>query len=444
YSAADFENATSTIVIGEAATRAVAPQLATLALDQQAWTEHMAARKGRHLAAGTIHAVRIDPYSLRHVSVAAVQAKVTIKPGATFNMDELQANLNSLYASGDFQNVNHRFEQDTGGRTLVIEPVEKEWGPNYIRGGFRLSTDLAGESDFSVLLNHRSKWLNAAGLEWRNDVSLGQVMSINSQLYQPFDAAGDWFAAPVFRLSQTRDNLIVNERPVATYTIRQHTFGFDLGRHIDNATTLRFGLERGSSRADPSVAVPDFATQSDRIAVVKLEYLQDRLDDWVFPTTGTFSFANLRVSAPGMGADASYRRLEGGLEGVWGVRQHRISLAARGGKIWGADAPLLELFSLGGVLNMSGYPNRQFIGQGYGYGRAMYSRQTEFFGLKNIYLGGTLEAGHISRRFNGAETGTKFSAGVFGALNTGLGPFTMGVGVGENGNRTFYLFFGKP
>ncbi|UUZ53623.1 hypothetical protein LP419_33710 [Massilia sp. H-1] len=71
----------------------------------------------------------------------------------------------------------------------MIEPVEKEWGPNYIRGGFRLSTDLADESDFSVLLNHRSKWLNAAGLEWRNDISLGQVMSVNSQLYQPFDAA---------------------------------------------------------------------------------------------------------------------------------------------------------------------------------------------------------------------------------------------------------------
>ncbi|HEU4776025.1 MAG TPA: patatin-like phospholipase family protein [Telluria sp.] len=444
YSAADFDNATSTIVIGEAATRAVAPQLATLALDDAAWKEHMAARKARHMPAGTIKAVRIDPFYLRHVSVAAVAAKVTIKPGATFNMDELQANLNSLYASGDFQNVNHRFEQDAEGRTLVIEPVEKEWGPNYIRGGFRLSTDLAGESDFSVLLNHRSKWLNAAGLEWRNDISLGQVMSINSQLYQPFDAAGDWFVAPVFRLSQTRDNLIVNERPVATYTIRQHSFGLDFGRNIDNTTTLRFGVERGNSRADPSVAVQDFASQSDRIAVVKMDFLQDRLDDWVFPTTGTFAFANARISSTAMGADSAYRRFEGGVEGVWGVGHHRLSLAARGGKIWGADAPLLELFSLGGVLNMTGYPNRQFIGQAYGYGRAMYSRQTEFFGLKSIYLGGALEAGHISQRFNGPAVPTKYSASVFGALNTGLGQFTMGVGLGQDGNQTFYLFFGKP
>ncbi|UUZ53622.1 BamA/TamA family outer membrane protein [Massilia sp. H-1] len=101
----------------------------------------------------------------------------------------------------------------------------------------------------------------------------------------------------MFRLSQTRDNLIVNERPVATYTIRQHSFGLDFGRHIDNTTTLRFGVERGSSRASPSVAVQDFATQSDQIAVIKMDFLQDRLDDWVFPTTGTFAFANARISS---------------------------------------------------------------------------------------------------------------------------------------------------
>ncbi|UUZ53624.1 patatin-like phospholipase family protein [Massilia sp. H-1] len=55
YSAADFDNAASTIVIGEAATRAVAPQLATLALDDDAWKEHMAARKGRHLPRSKHH-----------------------------------------------------------------------------------------------------------------------------------------------------------------------------------------------------------------------------------------------------------------------------------------------------------------------------------------------------------------------------------------------------
>lgn len=445
YSAADFENSASTIAIGETAARASAAQLEKLSLDPAAWRAHLAHRKSRHPAASTVNAVRVDGRHLRHVSTEAVQAKVTTRPGPTFSMAELQANLNSLYASGDFQNVNHRFEEnESGGRTLVIEPVEKEWGPNYLRGGFRLSTDLEGESDFSILLHHRSKWLNRSGLEWRNDVSLGQVMSLHTQLYQPFDAAGDWFVSPTMRFTQSRDNLIVNERPVATYQIRQRTAGVDLGRHLDNATTLRIGVERGTTRADPSVALPSFESQKSGIAVVKMEFVQDRFDDWVFPSTGTFSFANARVSSTAIGADSAYRRLEAGLESVWGFKSHRFNLAVRGGRIWGDDAPVLELFSLGGVLNMSGYPTRQFIGEGYGYARLMYSRQMEVLGLKNLYLGSSFEAGRISRRFNGAQVGTKYSGSVFGALNTGLGPFTLGAGLGEDGHHTFYLFFGKP
>jgi NTE family protein len=218
----------------------------------------------------------------------------------------------------------------------------------------------------------------------------------------------------------------------------------DLGRHLDNATTLRIGVERGTTRADPSVALPLFESEKSRIAVVKMEFVQDRFDDWVFPTTGTFAFANARFSSTAIGADTAYRRLEAGLESVWGFKSHRFNLAARGGRIWGDDAPVLELFSLGGVLNMSGYPTRQFIGQGYGYARMMYSRQMEVLGLKNLYLGSSFEAGRISRRFNGAQVGTKYSGSVFGALNTGLGPFTLGAGLGEDGHHTFYLFFGKP
>jgi NTE family protein len=445
YSAADFDNSVKTIAIGEAAAREAAPQLAALSLSPEAFQAHLAARKERHPDAGTINAIRIEEGKLRRVSRAAVESKVTLKPGARFSMAALQTNLNSLYATGDFQNVNHRFEDGPTGRTLVIEPVEKEWGPNYLRGGFKLSSDLAGESDFSILLNHRSKWLNKHGLEWRNDVSLGEVMLLNSQLHQPLDAAAQWFVAPALRISQWRDNLIVDDKPVATYRIQQRTLGIDIGKHFDNATTLRVGIERGITRADPSVALAVFPSEKDRIGVFKAEFIQDRLDDWVFPSAGTFSFANVRLSNKPLGADTSYRRVEAGSEVVWGGKRNRFGLAVRGGHIYGGDdAPLLELFSLGGVQNLSGYPARQFIGQGYGYGRAMYTRQTELLGLKNIYIGGALEAGRVLHRYNGPETDTIYSASLFGAINTAVGPFTLGLGVGENGENTFYLFFGKP
>jgi NTE family protein len=404
----------------------------------------MAQRRARHPKPSSVNAVRIDRSRLTHMSEQSVASRVSIRPGVAFDPDQLQADLNALYASGDFQSVNHHFEQDASGRTLVIEPAEKEWGPNYLRAGVRLSTDLAGESDFTLLLSHRWKWLNATGLEWRNDVSLGQVMAVKSQLYQPLGTSGRWFVAPSVSLSQTRDNLIVDDQPVATYRIRQRSIGLDVGKHVDSATTVRAGVERGSTSADPSVAVPDFDGQENRIGLFKVEVVRDRLDDWVFPADGTYAFGAARVSAPGLGADSHYQKAEAGIESVWAFRQHRLNLGLRGGRIWGDELPLLELFSLGGFMNMSGYQPRQLVGEGYAYARAIYTRQTELLGFKNVYLGGSLEAGHISHRFNGPQIGTQLSTSVFGAVDTGVGPFTLGLGLGQGGNHTFYLFFGKP
>ena len=444
FNAADFDNATKTIAIGEAAARTAAPQLQKLSLDQAAWRAHLAERRARHPLPGKVNTIRIDRSRMTHLSEQMIASKLTIQPGVAFSTDQLHADLNGLYASGDFQSVNHHFEEDAAGRTLVVEPVEKEWGPNYFRAGVRMATDLAGDSDFTLLLSHRSKFLNAAGLESRNDISLGQVVSFKTQLYQPLGVLDQWFIAPSILLSQTRENLIVNDQPVATYRVRQRSFGIDIGKHVDSATTIRAGLERGSASADPSVAVADFKRQENRIGVLKLEFVHDQLDDWAFPTAGKYAFGALRMSAPALGADSNYVRAEGGIESVWAHREHRLNLGARAGRIWGNGLPVLELFSLGGFINLSGLRPRQLIGEGYTFARAIYTRKTELLGLKNVYLGGSLETGRVSHRFNGAQVGNRFSSSVFGAIDTGAGPFTIGAGLGESGNRTFYLFFGKP
>ena len=445
FSASDFENAVKTIAIGEAAARQAAPQLAALSMTPAAFQRHLAQRAARHPAAVTVNAVRIDSSQLKHVSKQFIDQKFSIKPGDVFSPAELQANLNSLYSTGDFENVTHRFEDGPAGRTLVIEPVEKGWGPNYLQAGVRLSTDLAGESDFSILLAHRGKWLTSHGLEWRNTLSLGQLNALSSQLYQPLGGKGQWYLAPSLRLSQNNDNLIVNDKPVATYSVKQRSFGVDLVRHMDDDATLKFGLERGSERADPSVASPQFLAEKNRIGVAKVEYVQDRLDDWMFPAAGNYGFAHARVSSTALGASSNYRRVEVGYENAWNRGPHRFNLGGRAGHLWGDDLPLLELFSLGGFLNMSGYQARQFLGQDYLFARGVYTRKTTLFGTRNVYLGGSLEAGKMTRRFNGEAMGrAQFSGSVFGAVNTGLGPFTMAVGLGEGGNQTFYLFFGKP
>ena len=78
------------------------------------------------------------------------------------------------------------------------------------------------------------------------------------------------------------------------------------------------------------------------------------------------------------------------------------------------------------------------------YARAIYISKTELLGLKNLYLGTSFEAGKVSHRFNGARVGTRLAPSVFGTIDPGAGPFTIGLRVGEGGNQSFYLLFGKP
>ncbi|MCY0911548.1 patatin-like phospholipase family protein [Massilia sp. H27-R4] len=445
FSAADFENSAKTIDMGAAAARVAADRLAPLALSEADFKAHLAARAARHPAAVKVNSVRIDTRQLKNVSESFINRKFSIKPGQAFSTAELHANMNSLYSTGDFENVTHRFENGPDGRTLVIEPVEKEWGPNYLQAGVRLSTDLAGESDFTILLAHRSKWLTRSGLEWRNTVSLGQVNSFTSQLYQPLGGASRWYVAPSVRFSQNKDNLIINDKAVATYSAKQASIGIDLVNHVDDDSTFKVGLERGTERADPSIGVAQLSTEKSQIGVIKFEYVQDRLDDWVFPSTGNYSFVNARIAPTSVGATVEYKRLEAGHEMAWNRGPHRFSVAGRAGHLWGDDLPLMELFSLGGFLNLSGYQARQFLGGDYLFGRGVYTLKTTLLGTRNVYLGGSVEVGKMSRRLNGDQMDrAQFAGSVFGAVNTALGPFTVAVGVGERGNQTFYLFFGKP
>ncbi|MDQ1816206.1 patatin-like phospholipase family protein [Massilia sp. CCM 9210] len=445
FSAADFENSAKTIDMGAAAARVAAERLAPLALSEADFQAHLAARAARHPAVVKVNSVRIDTRQLKHVSERFINRKFSIKPGQQFSTAELHANMNSLYSTGDFENVTHRFEHGPDGRTLVIEPVEKQWGPNYLQAGVRLSTDLAGDSDFTILLAHRGKWLTRSGLEWRNTVSLGQFNSFTSQLYQPLGGESRWYIAPTVRFSQNKDNLIINDKAVATYSAKHASVGIDLVNHVDDDSTFKVGLERGTERSDPSIGVSQLTSERNQIGVIKLEYVQDRLDDWVFPSSGNFTFVNARIAPTSVRSTLAYKRLDMGHERAWNSGAHRFSVAGRAGKLWGDDLPLMELFSLGGFLNLSGYQARQFLGGDYLFGRGVYTLKTSLLGTRNVYLGASVEIGKMTRRLNGDPMErVQFANSLFGAVNTALGPFTVAVGIGERGNQTFYLFFGKP
>jgi len=446
FSAGDFDKGYQTIPAGEAAVRKAAPQLARLSLSEEAYARYQQERQSRRRSAPQIDEVRVDTAGLQRVNPKSVEARVRFEPGKAADALHLQSTLHMLYTTDDFQSIGYRVEEKASKRVLVIEPVEKDWGPNYFQFGMSLATDLrAGDSSFSLLAAHRATALNSYGLEWRNMLSIGRVTAVGSELYQPLDYERRWFIAPRVNLYQVRENFFFDETPVATYRVRSATVGLDLGRNFTNAGTARLGVERGEARADPSVALPFFPNARGDIGAVRAEWVYDKLDNWVFPTSGVYAFGEARASRKGLGADDDYERVAGGADVAVGSDRHRVTLGLRGGRAWGSQLPVYDQFALGGFLNLSGYQTRQFVGQRYALGRVVYAHKANLLGLSGTYLGGSLEAGNVYQRFNGPNTGgLRLSASVFAAYDSVVGPLALGAGLAEGGSYAIYLFLGRP
>jgi hypothetical protein len=96
---------------------------------------------------------------------------------------------------------------------------------------------------------------------------------------------------------------------------------------------------------------------------------------------------------------------------------------------------------------MSGYRIDELQGRRTVFGRAMYYNRTvklpDLLG-SGVYVGGSLEAASVQSTFiPGAHKGDFWSASVFLAAATTLGPGFFGVGF-ASGRTTLYLLLGPP
>ena len=80
---------------------------------------------------------------------------------------------------------------------LRIMPVEKAWGPDYLRFGVNLASDFRSESDYNLRALYRRTWLNKLGGEWLLGGQIGSEQFLDTEFYQPLDYAAALVPAPV-------------------------------------------------------------------------------------------------------------------------------------------------------------------------------------------------------------------------------------------------------
>jgi|HubBroStandDraft_5_1064220.scaffolds.fasta_scaffold14767_3 NTE family protein len=446
FSSSGFAHAADTIAIGSAAAQRAAPQLQRLSLDEKAYAA-WAAQSRQHLVAPKFAGVQLDPSELGFVSVTTVRALVDTRKVAPDQPQQLQRTIDELLATDDFERVRVRTTEADGTPQIALQPAAKSWGPDYYHLGLGLSTDFSGGSDFQLTVAQRLSWLTDSGIEWRNQLGLGYVTGLVSEVRLPLDTARRWFLAPWGRIEQRDADVFLDDDDIARYRERDGWLGIDLGRRLGALGEIRFGYEWGDLHGSRAVGVPIFPSVAEQIGALRLNLVLDNLDSWNFPRSGRFLSADFRLARTALGATASSEKLSIDLQQAFGDSLDSALVGVRYGSFGGNSTTFIDAFAVGGFLDLSGFRPDAFLVDDYVLARALYQREVHgsVGPLRALYVGGSLEGADLHEAFNTTSSpGYVWGSSLFIAADTAIGPFYFGFGVGKGGNRALYLFLGRP
>ena len=445
-SAGTFERAKDAIKIGEDSTRALADKLSRYSVSPEQYAALRSHQVAESKALGTVDAIRVE--GLKRTNPAVAEALIESKPGEPLTEDKLGADLRRIYGTGDYESISYRIVGgETGPRALLIQPVEKSWGPDYLRFGLGLESDFSGDSQFNALVQYRKSWLNHLGAEWTTQLQIGQDTHLSTEFYQPLNEAGKWFVAPSAYIGQQTRGVFIGEDKVANYLVSVTQGALDGGAVLGTWGQLRAGYVMSRVYARVDTGSPLLPSLRETTAGLHTALFIDQTDNAYFPRAGYGLVGTGYFAMESLGSEVSYNRVEAVGRAVKSWGPHTLNASASGGSSLGSDMPAYESFTLGGPLHLSAYRINEFSGRQYTFGRLMYYNRTlplpDLLG-SGVYVGASAEVGRISDRVDRLPSpGTVWSSSVFLGADSALGPAYIGVGVGS-GRWSLYLLLGAP
>ncbi len=440
-SSSDFAHGADYIPAGELAARRAARALAPLSVspeDYEAWRhEQRRARVPPHydrVVVDTSSLARVPPESVRRLLGGAPDPK---------NPD---AAIATLLGTDDFEFIQGDVHPGADGTTLVLRPVEKPWGPDYLRAGAVLTANFEGSSAFTLYVDQRNTLLTDGGLEWRNRLSIGQIDSITSEMRLPFDAARRVFLAPRLLASDELMDLYVGAEPLESYRRRSLRLGADLGMRFGNLGEISAGFEGGGTGVARTVGprlVPD---THGRVGDLHLRYVFDGLDNLDFPRRGFLLSGEAELARHILGGASDYDRITLDAQQAFGTDLSSFLLAARYQTALGTDLPFYEQFTAGGFQDLSGLRPDQILSNRIAFLRLVYRRRIASFSalLPAVYAGVSVEGAGIGPQAGGVRSAQTRAGSVFLSGDSALGPLYLGFGLANGGFASLYFLIGRP
>ncbi len=446
----DFAEVQHKIALGAEATRTQSARLAALALPENDWRSHLAARRVS-ASLPEIQFVRVDERSARYRGRIEAELKPVV--GALLDPAAMELRLSRLYGDDNLESLDYRLVRENGRSGIEVSARRKSWGPNYLRFGLELQDDFEGSNSFNAGVRVLVTDANRFGAEVQTDLGVGAHPRFRTEFHQPLGLGARWFVAPRVLVERRLFDVLAGDDRLATFRVRNAELGLDLGRDFGSWGEWRAGIMRGQGRrrlliGDPTDPTLPPAADFDR-GEVSSRFSVDRLDDVYFPRHGELFSLQWNGPRQGLGADAKSDRVSFDFQLARSHGRSTWVLSASGGAVVsGPDDQVQDFYSLGGLFNLSGLSPDAISGPHFAVARAIYYRRIgsgqEGFLNVPIYLGGSLERGNAwddrsDMSFGSART----NGALFLGFDTFLGPVYLAAGFDEEGGRSFYLLLGR-
>ncbi|MEW6585213.1 MAG: patatin-like phospholipase family protein [Nitrospirota bacterium] len=441
---ADFQRGKEAVERGEEAARKQTDSLRRYSVSEQEYAVFAARHRMPEVSTVHIASVTVQSDGLINIPKESVESRLEIKAGDVLTKEELQKRVSLVYGIGDFERVDLDLNPRGDAHDVVLRPVEKSWGPNYVKFGLNLETNFASGSSYNILVDHTRRWINRLGAEWKTLVQVGSNMAAFSEFYQPLDQSHSYFVAPYIRADQRFVDVYRGRDIVAEYRAREFDWGFDFGLEPLSYGELRVGYVGGLFK--PKLQTGELAISDETVnkGGLRMRLIVDQLDNVNFPRKGFIARANFYAARSELGADDEYNRLDITAGKAFTYKKFTILGSVRFGTYLGKHLPFYDEFTLGGFLSLSGLASDQLRGERVGLGRLITYWQARKSIIGDLYLGGSIETGNAWKKDEDMRFDSLRLAGsAFVGFDSLFGPLYLAYGHADQGFNAVYLYLGR-
>lgn len=457
----DFELLPQSIEAGKQVAERQQVALADFANPTQ-YPDWLAAHRAEHARSVRVDQIELDNQS--RLSDAVLLQRMALKPGQSYSSGQLKEGLRQAYGVDTLERVSLELEQEAKDKQtrLKVRAVEKDWGPGYLNFRFTMEDDFRNNRYYQLAASHTYTNLSELGAEWYNELALGTDKLLSSELYWPVFTPVTFVSA---QLQRTNTILALEDTrglSLGDVSNRETSVTSKAGWNLSDHARLTAGwTEKDGDFRIPGAGVEDLGLS--RLSYQRegalLDFIWDRLDNPMFPSRG------FRLSARWQWLDdtalqQTHRSRSQAIE-LQGARSffERHILRSR----WrfeqykpGDPLVAVEQFSLGGLLNLSGYPKNYLFGSEVKFGSLvyLYKMGENRFSIINspFYLGLSIEKGQVKGNMIWVErlaneTDWIWAGSLFAGWDSPFGPVYLGYGRAQddiNGKAyRYYLSLGQ-